>query len=136
VLGGLSAGTKIENEMIYCVKPDLYPTPEHAIEELSYQDENSQEWRIARVDNGFFVKYFGEPYFKETYFSCELESGEHIMINNTNCILIKDTDFDTFAEVRNVIKIGYTDDIWETFEEMFTERFEHDKGLLESELVK
>jgi len=65
-----------------------------------------------------------------------LKGGEHILINNTNCIFIQDTDFETFAEVRNVIRIGYTDDIWETFQEMFEERFEHDKGLLESELVK
>ena len=64
-----------------------------------------------------------------------MENGEHILINNTNCIFIQDTDFETFAEVRNVIKIGYTDDSWETFQEMF-ERFEHDKRLLESELVK
>ena len=39
-------------------------------------------------------------------------------------------------EVRNIIKIGYTDDIWETFEELFTERFEHDRGMLESEMVR
>ena len=122
--------------MIYCLKPEMYPTPEQTIEEISYRDENDFEWKIARVENGFFIRYFGEPYFKETYFSCELKSGEHILINNTNCIFIQDTDFETFAEVRNVIKIGYTDDIWETFQEMFEERFEHDKGLLESELVK
>lgn len=121
--------------MIYCLKPEMYPPPELILEEISYQDENGFEWKIARVVSGFFVKYFGEPYFREAYFCCDLKSGDHILINNTNCIFIQDIDFETFAEVRNVIKTGYTDEIWETFQEMFEERFERDKGLLESEMV-
>lgn len=122
--------------MIYYVPIEMYPKEGQFIEELSYKDENDFEWRISRINNGFMVRYFGEPYFKENYFSCELKSGEHLLINNTNCIFIKDTEFETFAEVRNVIKNGFTDDIWEVFQEMFAERFEHDKGLLESEIVK
>ena len=122
--------------MIYCTPPESYPKPEQLIEEIEYNDENGYQWNIARINNGFFIKYFGEDYFKEKYFSCDLSTGEHILINNTNCIFIEDTDFETFAEMRNIIKIGYTDDIWETLEEMFEERFEHDKGLLECEIVK
>lgn len=121
--------------MIYCIPIEMYPKEGQFIEELSYIDENDFEWKISRVKNGFMVRYFGEPYFKETYFSCELKSGEHILINNTNCIFIKDANFETFAEFRNIIKNGFTDDIWEVFQEMFTERFEHDKGLLASEIV-
>ncbi len=121
--------------MIYCLSPKHYPTPEQTLEEISYSDENGFEWKIARVKNGFFVKYFGEPYFKENNFRCDLKSGEHISIKNTNCIFIQDTDFETFSEIRTVIKIGYTDDIWETFQEMFEERFEHNKCVLESELI-
>jgi len=37
LLGGLSVGTKIENEMIYCLKPEMYPTPEQTIEEISLE---------------------------------------------------------------------------------------------------
>lgn len=122
--------------MIYCTKPELYPTPELALEEIILRDENAFEWKVTRVENGLFVKYIGDPYFIETYFSCHLKNGEHILIKNTNCIFIQDTDFETFAEIRNVINTGCTDDIWETFQEMFEERFEHDKGLLESEIVK
>ena len=44
--------------MIYCLKPEMYPTPEKTIEEIIYRDENDFEWKIARVENGFFVKYF------------------------------------------------------------------------------
>lgn len=113
----------------------MYPTAQLSLEDISYQDENGFEWKISRVENGFFVQFLGNPYFCETHFSCELKSGEHILVNNTNCIFIQDSDFETFSEVRNIIKLGYTDDIWETFQEMFVERFEHDRGILESELV-
>lgn len=121
--------------MIYCLNPEMYPTTEKIIEEITYRDENNFEWKIARVENGFFVKYFGVDYFKEKYFSCDLSTGEHILINNTNCIFIQDNDFETFAEVRNVLKTGYTDEIWEVFQEMFEERFEHDKSINEWEAV-
>jgi len=122
--------------MIYCLSPELYPNAEQIIEEICYQDENQFEWKIARVKNGFFVKYFGGLYFKDPYFSCELKSGKYILVNNTNCIFIQDCSFEIFAEVRNVIKTGYTDDIWETFQEMFEGRLNHDIGMLESEIVK
>jgi len=114
----------------------MYPISKMLIEEISYKDENDFLWKIARVENGFFVKYFGDSYFKYNVFECDLKSGFNIKVNNTNCIFINDTDFETFAEVRNVIKIGYTDEIWEVFQEMFEERFEHDLSMLESEIVK
>ena len=120
--------------MIYCLSPSDYPTIDKQIEELIYIDENGFEWKIARVKNGFFVKYFGDDYFRESYFNCELPNGKTILINNTNCIFIQDTDFETFAEMRTILKNGYTDDIWETFEEMLEERFLHDLSLLESEI--
>ena len=130
------------------------------IEELSYKDENNFEWKIARIKNGFMVRYFGEEYFKQKTFECELSNGEWVRVKNTNCIFFQNVDFETFCEVRDIIKIGYTDDffqnvdfetfcdvrdiikigytddIWETFEQLFTERFEHDKGMLESEMVR
>jgi len=122
--------------MIYCVPIENYPTEKMFVEELYYKDENGFEWRIARIQNGFMVRYFGDDYFKENTFECELKSGETVRVNNTNCIFVEDVDFDTFCEVRDIIKEGYTDEIWETFEEMFTERFECDRGMLESEMIK
>ena len=122
--------------MIYCVPIEQYPKEGMFIEELSYKDENDFEWKIARIENGFMVRYFGDEYFKENTFECELSNGEWVRVKNTNCIFFQDVDFETFCEVRNIIKIGYTDDIWETFEELFTERFEHDRGMLESEMVR
>ena len=51
--------------MIYCLDPKMYPAPDQLIEEISYRDENDFEWKIARVQNGFFVKYLGDEYFKD-----------------------------------------------------------------------
>ncbi len=49
------------------------------------------------------VKYFGDKYFSEKWFICEVRSKE-IYINNTNCLFIKDTSFDTFYLIREIIK--------------------------------
>lgn len=120
--------------MIYCVPVELYPSDGLFIEELTYQDENDFEWRIARIQNGFMVRYFGDDYFKYSMFCCQLKDGSMINIKNTNCIFVKDSTFETFCNVRDIIKNGYTDDIWETFEELFTERFNNSEELLESEI--
>lgn len=121
--------------MIYAIPIEKYPKEGQFIEELKYHDENDFEWRLARVMNGVMIRYFGDSYFKENTFECELNTGETIRVKNTNCIFVQDETFDTFFNIRNILKTGYTDDIWETLEELFTERLNQDKGLLESELV-
>lgn len=121
--------------MIYCLDPTTtYPKDGQFLEEIKYKDENDFEWRIARVENGFFVRYYGDSYFKESSFSCETKKGEHIRIPNTGCVFFATVDFDTFCHVRDIVKNGYTDDIWATFADLFTERFNHSAGLLKSEL--
>lgn len=117
--------------MIYCVPLDQYPNS--PIEELVYHDENELEWRISRVENGFYVRYFGPEYFKEDRFECQLSNGTIVVIRNTNCIQFKAADFDTFCIIRDILKDGFTDDIWDVFQDSFTERFEHDLTILESE---
>ena len=121
--------------MIYCVPIENYPKNGQFIEEHTYKDENDFEWRVARIKNGFMVRYFGTPYFQDNRFDCDLPNGQNIQIKNTNCIFFQDTGFETFYHVRQILQNGYTDDIWETFTELFTERFEHDLGLLESEML-
>lgn len=121
--------------MIYAVSPHTYPNAGQFIEEMQYMDSNSEPWLIARVVSGFFVKFIGEPYFIEDRFEIDRENGGAKQIKNTNCILFDTTDFDTFANVRDIIKENYTDDIWESFEEMFSERFAHSSGMLESEMI-
>lgn len=123
--------------MIYCLDPTTtYPKESQFLEEMKYKDENGFEWRIARVQNGFFVRYYGGSYFKESAFSCETKNGENIRVSNTGCLFFATTDFDTFCHVRNIVKTGYTDDIWDAFTDLFTERFNHSTGMLESEILK
>jgi hypothetical protein len=132
----LKQGNIKNNNMIYCVEPSIYPdAPELHIEEITYQDENDFEWRIARVQNGFFVRYFGHSYFMEPSFICELPSGKEIRLRNTGCLFIQDTSLETFSDMRTVLKNGFTDDIWETLEEMLTERLTHDPRITVAEMT-
>ena len=121
--------------MLYCVEPSIYPKQNQFIEEITYNDENDLEWKIARVENGFFVRYFGDKYFSYNIFCVTTKLGELIKIQNTNCIFFQNADFDTFCEMRNIIKIGWTDDIWEAISYLLTERFNHDLGMIESEII-
>jgi len=121
--------------MIYCVEKDLFPTPEQSVEQISYKDENDFEWVIARVNNGFFVNYLGDPYFAYTNFEIGPKDGNTFLIKNTRCLFVANTDFETFADMRTMLKNGWTDDIWDAIEELLTERFNNDPGILKSEMV-
>lgn len=121
--------------MIYCVDKNNYPKEGKFLEEISYKDENDFEWRIARIDNGLMVIYLGDEYFSNDTFQCVVSSQEHISIKNTKCVFFKDASFETFCEIRDIIKNGYTDDIWESFETLFVERFKNNKDILESEKI-
>jgi len=118
--------------MIYAVTPQKYP--QNFIEEIKYKDENDFEWRIARVENGLYVKYFGDSYFKFNNFVCENKEGKMLKVKNTGCIFFADSDFETFADVRNILKNGFTDDIWDTFQDLFQERLSIDDRLTEDEV--
>lgn len=106
------------------------------MEEISYIDENDFEWRIARIKNGFMVRYYGDEYFSPNTFDCELKSGKTVRIRNTRCIFFQDESFEAFCEMRDILKNGWTDEIWDCLEGFFTERFEHDLGVIESEIIK
>ena len=99
-----------------------------------YKDKNDFEWLVSRVENGFLVRFLGIDYFKEDRFCFDLPNGEYIEIKNTNCLFFNTPDFDTYYEVRELIKNEFTDDIWEAFEEMLEERLLHDTGRLLSEI--
>lgn len=118
------------------VDKSLFPTSEQAVEELSYKDENEFTWKLSRVQNGFFITFTGDPHFMNSRFVIELDDGNLIMVNNTNCIFVSTTDFEVFVHFRDILKNGYTDDIWDSIEEFLLERFSHDPSLLESEIVE
>lgn len=122
--------------MIYAVPSETYPKEGMFTEEIKYTDKNDFEWRIARVDSGFMVKYFGDLYFSNSTFECHLKSNRIERIKNSCCIFFQDASFETFYEVREVVKKGYTDDIWDLFEELFTERLNACPDVLEYERVE
>jgi len=119
--------------MIYCVNPNTYPTKGKYIEESSHVDLNDFEWRIARVENGFFVKFFGDSYFSDNTFRIRTLDKE-FMIKNTNCIWVQNPNFGTYCDFRDMIRDEYTDDIWEGIADLLSERFQHDKRILKTEI--
>lgn len=121
-------------DMIYSFKIEDFPEGDKVKECNYYQDQNDFVWKIARVENGFFVGYFGDDYFKDKYFDL-IVNGENKLIMNSGCFFIQDTDFDTFYEFRVILSLGFTDEIWDSIGEFITERLTHDNGLTECEIV-
>lgn len=120
--------------MIYSTEIEKFPNKEQYLECHSYQDENDLEWKIAMVENGFFVAYFGDSYFKDTHFDLSV-NGKGLLLLNSGCFFIKNSDFDTFYEFRNILKNGFTDDIWDSIGELLTERLIQDDGLMKCEIT-
>lgn len=121
--------------MIYSTPIEKFPNTKQYQECHTYKDENDIAWKIARVENGFFVGYFGDPYFKEKYFYLNI-NGKSKLLLNSGCFFIQCTDFNTFYEFRTILKKGWTDDIWESIGELLSERLANDDGLMECEIVK
>lgn len=120
--------------MIYSFEIKDFPKSGQYTERITYKDENDYDWVIARVENGFFVAYFGHEYFKEKYFSLTIK-GKDTLINNTGCFFIQDTDFETFYDFRNILNTCFTDEIWEGIGILIQDRLEQDSGLLACEIV-
>lgn len=126
---------KNKKVMIYFVSPDIYPKEGQYIEEHKYEDENGFVWLIARVGNGFMVKYSGDRYFMENEFCIEISDTKVARIKNTGCAFIQDASFDTFFHFRNLLKNGYTDEIWDAFEVFLKDRLARNPGRIESEII-
>lgn len=116
--------------MIYSTEIKDFPKEADYYELLSYKDENDFEWKIARVKNGFFIAYFGDSYFKDSEFDIELKYGKTVFIKNTGCFFIQNSEFEVFYEFRNIIKTGWTDDIWESIEDFLKERLLNNPELI------
>lgn len=121
--------------MIYSTVIDKFPKPDQSLEEISYRDKNDFEWKISRIKSGFFFAYFGRSYFKHPRFEIEV-NGRHFQIVNTGCFYVEDTGLEAFCNVRDILMSGWTDAIWETIEELLTERLKQDPGLMDCETVK
>ena len=120
--------------MIYSVDKSLFPSDTQSLELHSYLDENGFEWKISRVDNGFFLIYLGHDYFKESTFDIEIED-ESFFIKNTGCFFIQDESFDTFYHFIKLLIDGFTDEIWDSIEEFITDRIKYGGGITEYEIL-
>lgn len=119
--------------MIYLVNSELYPKEGMFIEEHFYTDENGFEWKIARVENGFFAQYLGVSYFYDRFFNIEV-GNKIFKVFNTNNIFFQDASFETFYYFRDILKNGFTDEIWECIHELLEARFMCDSSMLSSEI--
>ncbi len=120
--------------MIHCLNKKKYPTRDQSIGESVHYDMNGLGWHISRVLNGFFVRFTGDEYFIEDTFICRV-NGADIWIRNTNCLFINDQRFEAFDTFRQIIKNGYTDEIWETIAGIFEDRLNKSTELLPSEMA-
>lgn len=109
---------------ICCLPIDEYPQKEDVVEIIFYKDENEFDWKITRTANGLYVQYLGDKYFMDTSFGVVNKQGEYYRIINTNLIFFNVTDFDEFCKIRDNLKDGFTDDIWEYIEDCFQKRID------------
>ncbi len=121
--------------MIYSTEIEEFPSDEQHLECHTYKDENDFDWKIARVQNGFFLAYFGDVYFKDKYFDLEV-NNEHVLLLNSGCFFIQSSEFDVFYEFRTILKEGWTDDIWDSVGEFLAERLSQNDGLMKCEIVE
>ncbi len=109
--------------MIFSAEKKDFPTDSMSTEINSYNDQNDFEWKIAMVKNGFFIGYFGDEYFLESKFEITDNLDTHLL-KNTGCFFIESLDFEVFCEFRNILKEGFTDDIWDSIQEFIQLRFD------------
>lgn len=125
--------------MIYFVDQELFPKvqseTQEGIEFATHQDLNDFDWLFGRVLNGFFIKYCGDEHFVSDTMSVMVEEKVLYLLKNTRCIFVANEEFDTYATIREVILTNWTDDIWDFIKQLFEVRFEHEEGLLKSEIT-
>lgn len=121
--------------MIFMMPKEIFPAENQAKEILEYKDENDFIWKIGRVTNGFFLKYYGDEHFSSSVFELELERKRRLQIKNTGCYFFHTSDFEVFYAVRDLVKNQCTDDICHDLEGFFTQRFQASLGVLEHEEI-
>lgn len=121
--------------MIYSVYNEIAELTTIPIERITYNDQNGFKWEIIREEDGFYIVYNGDKYFMQEIMVIELPDGSFQKVKNHGCFHVKDSDFETFCHVRDILKNGYTDEIWDIIEELLEERFIHDRSLIDSELL-
>ena len=120
--------------LIYCISEKEYKKLRMPQEvQMLVYDQNQFAWKITHNQNGIFITFMADAYFKETYFTCKIQNNESVSIINTNYIHIKNSSDAMLNSISNIITQNYTDEIWEIITSMFVNRLTHNKELLTTE---
>lgn len=119
--------------MIYAVEKE--DKVHENIESFVYQDRSGLSWHVQRTEVGLYISYLGPKNLIPRYFECKV-NGNVLLIRNTNFIHIRDTDFETFFKIRNIIIDGFIDQIWSVFASFFTSRLKLNPVILQTEMSK
>lgn len=118
--------------MLYCV--DGIRDYEKIVEELSYEDLDGEEWLVKRTKYEFFIFYKGKPEKSPPFFEIRPRINEMITVTNTSIFLVPTENFETFCNIRDIIKNKKTVDVFIKFKELMKDyRFVHNKTLMDSE---
>lgn len=123
--------------MIYSMPINNFPKEGQYHNCYSHNDMNRQEWKIAIVENGFVLAYFGKDYLKQNSLLILFEGEpESKLINNTGCFFWQTKDLDVYSSIRETIIHGFTDDVYCMIRDCISERLLNDPGLVECEIIK
>ena len=123
--------------MIYSMPIEDFPQEGQYHCCYSHNDMNRQEWKIAIVPNGFILGYFGKEYLKQNNLLILFEGEpESKLINNTGCFFWQTKDLDVYSSIRDILRNGFTDDVYQMIKECLAERLLNDPGLVECEIIK
>jgi len=112
--------------MIYSLSKEGFPEKEQCHE---YNDQDGVLWKLAVVDNGFILGYFGDDYFAPKYFFINFNLWGR-MINNSKCFFFNSKELDLFINIRTIIQDGSTNQIWQVIQSLIQTRLEEDAGYL------
>lgn len=116
--------------MIYSIPKSEFPKSISA----SLRDLNDFSWDVAQDEKGFYIQFNGPLFFQDTYLTAQGAMGYHL-INNTGTFFFPKGHQD-FLQIKNLITANFTDEIWEYFESIFSERLKDNLTLLASEIVE
>lgn len=103
------------------------------LESVIYKDKSGLSWHVQRTEVGLFVSCLSPKSLIPKNFECKVNK-KLVFIRNTNCIFIEATDLETFCHIRNIIKDGYINQIWDVFTSFFTSRLKMNPIILQTEM--
>lgn len=105
--------------MIYVIRPIDYKR----ITSFTYiVDSNKMNWRYDKIGDDVYVQFLGEGQFVSSILTVKTKYNEALLMTNTKSFYFPKTNTFFREQLRTRLQ-GWTDDIWEWFEELLTDRF-------------